>query len=401
MGLFKADGNDLPEPRVTLQLDNSCETPFRPGSNVFGQVFFDCPIPRQIRDVQVSIKASTLTKYIHYVKRGNHPYPIRCHDEANLYEMKQVLAQGITSEPERRYCWDFYLAFQHGEGTLLHPNPNKSPYEGLTGHKDFYASKAYQLPPSFLHWKNDDHLAQVQYLLKVEVTFDDSKILYSPPIKILTYVPSQEPHQEKMAESVFRINSYSSSRLTGTSKSGLSRWKDKLTSSSPSVKLSLKSSIPSSIVRGKAFPIYAKLDVEPLSDPSTFNIPSVHIKILLMELVPLVVYRSIKEESALDYPFENIECPHEEETVEEGKSIALNAVPPKVDVEQQPDRKSPSLEFPTTFEGRLPGNVTPNFATSNIVLWYKLRVRLQANVCGKEIEDNAEMKIVVLSDVTS
>ncbi|KAF2160371.1 hypothetical protein M409DRAFT_29219 [Zasmidium cellare ATCC 36951] len=404
MGLFRSDDPQHPEPRVTLQLDASCKTPFHPGSNVFGQVFFDSPAERRIRNVEVIIQGTTTTKYVIVVSRGEYRrLKIHYHDEATLRTINKVIAQGLTTEPEHRYTWDFSLAFTHGTAGLLHPNPAKSPYKAPSGHKEFYASSPYQLPPSFLHMKSDEHMGQVQYTLTVQVNFEDQKKPYSPPLKILTYVPSEEPFDQRLAESVFHINSYSSSRLAGSStKSGLARFKDKLASSSPTVKLSLKSTLPSSIVRGAAFPIEARLEVNPLSDPSVLSIPNVRIGISSIELVPLVIYRILRDrESANMLPLESVQCPPEQELVEEGQAVSLNAVPQEVFVEQQRDDKSEALGFPGSFGGRLPNHISPSFATTNIVLWWKLRVKLVANVGGKEFDDTAETRVMVISDVKS
>lgn len=400
MGLFKSDDASHPEPRVTLQLDPSCKSPFHPGSMVFGQVFFDSPIERQIRDVEVIIEGTTITKSVIIVSRGEYRrLKVHYYDEATLRTITEVIVPRHTASAEHRYAWDFSLAFSHGPASLLHPNPAKSPFKSFSGHKEFYASSPYQLPPSFLHMKNDDQMAQVQYTLRVQVNFEDQKTPYSPPIKILTYVPAQETHEQKAAESVFHINSYSSSRLAASSKSGIHRLKDKLSLHSPTVKLSLRSTLPTSIVRGASFPIHARLEVHPLSDPSALSIASVQIRVASVELIPLVIYRALRDPEVADLALAPLQCPPEQELVEEGKAEILNAVPQVLDVEQLRDTDGKALMFPGSFEGRLPGNVSPSFATTNMILWWKLRVKVVANVCGKEVEDTMETKVAVVSDI--
>lgn len=400
MGLFKSDDTIQPEPRVTLQLDPSCNSPFYPGAKVFGQVFFDSPIERQIRSVEVIIEGTTITKSVIIIRRGeNRRIKVHYCDEATLCTLTEVIAPRQTASPKCRCAWDFSLTFPLGPASLLHPNPAKCPYKGSLGHNAFYASSPYQLPPSFLHIKSDEQMAQVQYTLKVQVNFEDQKTPYSPPIKNLTYVPTQEAHEQKSAESVFHINSYSSSRLTGTPKSGLHRFKDKLSSKSPTVKLSLRSILPISIVRGASFPIKVKLAVHPLSDQSALGIPSVQVKIASVELVPLVIYRALRDPKAVDVALESFHCPQEQELVEEEKAIMLNAIPQVLDIEQQRDSDDKALIFPGSFEGRLPGNACPSFATTNMILWWKLRMKVVANLCGKEIEDTVETNVVMVSDV--
>ncbi|KAK4496712.1 hypothetical protein PRZ48_012695 [Zasmidium cellare] len=403
MGLFRSEDTQHPEPTVTLQLDPNCKSPFHPGSSAFGQVFFDSNIQREVDNIEVNIEGTTTTKYVLVVGNGEYRrVKIHYYDEATLRTINEVVVHGLTAEPGRRYSWNFCLTFPDGRAALLHPNPAKSPYKSTSGHKEFYASSPYQLPASFMHMKSHEHMAQVQYTLRVQVSFADQNKPCSPPPKILTYVPSEEPYEQKLVENAFHINSYSSSRLAGSSaKSGLAKFKEKLSSSSPTVKLSLKSTLPTSVVRGAAFPIHARLEVHPLSDPSVLNIPEVRIKIASIELAPLVIYRTLKDPKAIDMPMDNVQAPPEQELVEDGKAVVLNAVPQEILVAQQREDKSDVLVYSADFEARLPGDVTPSFATTNIILWWKLRVKLVADVCGKEFDDVAETKIVVITNLKS
>ncbi|KXS93563.1 hypothetical protein AC579_711 [Pseudocercospora musae] len=81
------------------------------------------------------------------------------------------------------------------------------------------------------------------------------------------------------------------------------------------------------------------------------------------------------------------------------EKILLNASPDiqNVQGEQRMAEKSSKLVFPATFQARIPSSVCPSFRTLNINRTYRLKMVLEADICGKNFEHKFELSVAVVT----
>jgi hypothetical protein len=84
-------------------------------------------------------------------------------------------------------------------------------------------------------------------------------------------------------------------------------------------------------------------------------------------------------------------------------TISLNTIPEAAIAGAQNGKINDQdcLSYRTTFEARIPDELSPSFETLNLVRNYCLKVDVEAELCGKNFEHKFEIPgVVILSDLT-
>ena len=230
----------------------------------------------------------------------------------------------------------------------------------------------------------------MEYNVEVAFQFDDHEEPYMMKLEPLNFMPKhRRPDPSPLAEFVNPPQKYSSSRLVGGEKSITHSFRDKFSSQTPSVKLVMKTTVPSHHITSGSFPIYACIEIDALSHPS-IDISSINIRIKSLKLCKFTFYRAIR------YRGISVRSREREETYED--LVPLNTVPESCRVVQQHsasgDRKF--LYFHATFEARIPGATCPSFQTFNINHNFRLEFKLEAEICEKKFEFKVDVPDVVV-----
>ena len=384
MGIFSRKPK-LPDPYISVTLDDQCRGACFPGTQVSGTVTLQSPVQRHITVAQASLSGHAKTHSYKTEGSGNNSSTIYFQDDATLFEVDQNLSHN-TIVPQDQICfWRFEFQFPHTSGLV-----GSTPYTGATATSGIYANDLHPLPPSFSLMRSAHEYAIVEYKVQASFQFDGEKepfVMDFAPLNLVPYNP--RPQQPSFAEFIKPAQQYSSSRLIGCEKSFKHSLRDKFSSQTPSVKVVMKTTVPPNLAPSGSFPIYACVEIDSFSDPA-IDVPVVNIKITSLKLCQYTFYRSIRSRGVSVHNREH-QATHEE-------LVPLNAVPEWCEVERREgtsgDRKY--VYFPASFEARIPGATCPSFQTFNINHNFQLEFKLEAEVCGKKFEFKVDVPNVVV-----
>lgn len=374
MGLFSRTPR-IPDPVITIYLDDHCRGACFPGSNVSGTITLESPAQRTIETVLTSFFGHAMTATIRHEGTGNNRRTIYYEDDAGLFFIEQPTCQSATVEQDIIYSWPFQFQFPHSSGGLEGP----SPYTGETATTGVYLSDSHPLPPSFGLRRSSHEYAIVEYKVQAHVKFSGEKDPFMADTEPLNFVPyNPRPQPSPFAEFVKEAQQYSSSRLIGEEKSFRHSFLDKFSSGTPSLNLVMKSTVSPRVTSSGSFPIYACIELDSFSD-SKIDVPLVNIKIKSLKLCRYTFYRSLRVRSSF-FRKEQQEI-HEE-------LVPLNTVPESLQVEGKygDTNGRKFVYFPASFEARIPGDACPSFQTFNINHNFQLEFELEAEVCEKKFE---------------
>ena len=391
MGIFSRKER-VPDPQVTISLDDFCRGPLLPGAQISGSVSIASPVPRPIRAVEAVFAGRATTHCVRHVNGPNNQRrAIRYHDEMELLRLSQKLLGDSSVDSINSPTCPFSFICPDYTNTSTGP----SPYTGGHTNPNAYEVSAHGLPPTCSHSHGDDHYAVVQYAVQVVVHFADTQDPFLSAPQPLVICPHQSGLQGSPAECVMLAEKYASSRLVGREKSFMGSFKDKFSSETPSVNVVLKARGPTIVSSGNSFPIQSCVELDALSMPS-IDVASVDIRIAEVKLVAVTFFRALKQSTY------GRGDRAEHEVVDEDK-ILLNASPSggvSVGKQEVQVEKNSKLVYPATFEARIPGSTCPSFRTFNINRTYRLKMKMEADVCGKTFDYKFEIDIVVEAGAT-
>ena len=384
MGIFSRKPK-LPDPYISIALDDHCRGACYPGTQVSGTVTLQSPVQRHIQVAQVSFSGHARTHSYKTEGSGNNSRTIYFQDDATLFQDDQNLAHNTTIPQDQAHSWRFEFQFPHTSGVV-----GSSPYDGETVISGIYTSDSHPLPPSFALMRSEHEYAIVEYKVQACFHFEDEKepfVIDLEPLNFLPYHPRPQP--PSFAEFIKPAQQYSSSRLIGSEKSFKHSLRDKFSSQTPSVNLIMKTTVPPHLTTSGSFPIYACVELDTFSDP-TIEIPLVNMTIKSLKLCQYTFYRSLR------YRGVSVRDREHQATYED--LVPLNAVPESLQVERR-DGNSGHRKFayfPASFEARIPGATCPSFHTFNINHNFQLEFKLEADICGKKFEFKVDVPNVVV-----
>lgn len=388
MGIFSRKER-VPDPQVTILLDDFCRGALLPGAQISGSVAIASPVPRPIHAVEVVFAGRASTHCTRHINGPNNQRRIiRYHDEVELLRLSQNLLGDSSVDPANSPTCPFSFICPDRTNTSTGP----SPYTGGYTNSNAYEVSSHGLPPTVSHSHGDDHYAVVQYAVQVVVHFADTQDPFLSAPQPLVICPRQSGPQGPLAECIMLAEKYASSRLVGQEKSFMGSFKDKFSSETPSVNIVLKARSPTIVSSGTSFPIQTCVELDALSMPS-IDVASVDIRIAEVKLVAVTFFRALKQAT-----YSGDRRP-EHEVVDEDK-ILLNASPGNIPVpkqEVQQEKSSMKLVYPASFEARIPGSTCPSFRTFNINRTYRLKMKMEADVCGKTFDYKFEIDLIVRS----
>jgi hypothetical protein len=379
-----------PPPCVSFFLDPHCQETFQPGSRISGTVRFTAQARCNIEYAELQFAGHSIT-HSHRQQRngpnGQNRRTIHYHDDALLFRYSQYLTKDMFLDEGMNNDWRFEFAFPYDTG-LVETNPFYT-----SSWASIFTTSTHTLPPSFAHALSSIHYATVEYNLQAVFQLEGEKephIIQLPdPLKLLPH--SQGPHQPRLVEFVKPSQPYSTSRLVGAEKSFGGSIKDKFSSGTPTVNVTLKASVPTLLDTAAAFPIYVCAEIDSPS-VDTVAIPAVIISITKLQLCQFTFFRAIRQ-SRWGTAFADSERVSHDENL-----VYLNAVPEHSTVEQKHgsngDRKF--WYYPASFETRVPGGTCPTFQTFNINHNFRTELTVSAEICGKKFEFKIDVPDVVI-----
>ena len=388
MGIFSRTPK-LPEPQVDRIDYPDSPAVYRPTSQVRGVITFQSPVQRQIKSAHVSFYGHCQTACTRSESTGSgnnsRSNTVYYEDDVDLFRQSHPLAEAFTSEPGQQSTWDYNFAFPR-----YSKNERGEVYRKDTACSPVYQVSPHELPPSFSFFTSTSTHAHVEYVLEAAIFFEDSEkpyIVKFAPLEYSPLPPEMPPdYQPSFAEYVKPPEKYASSRLTGGEKSFRNSFRDKFSSATPSMTVTMKASIVPFLSTATAFPLYICIELDNLSDPHAINIPSVNIRMKSLKIGQGTTWRAIRTHGTIH--------PEHEEFMD--SSISMNAVPDSRVVEVQLGPEKKQLVFPTSFEARIPSNVCASFRTVTINHAHRLKAVVEVEVAGKIFEhkfavDNLEI----------
>lgn len=372
MGLFSR-APKIPEPHVTRTLTIS-QIVYHPGSRVAGNLTLQCPTQRQIVRVEASFHGTASTHLWRSESSGSGDSRttrnIDYKDDADLFRHTQLLDKSFNAQPGQTFSWPFDFAFPF-ETT----NSRGEVYRKETACSPSYQVLPHDLPPSFDYELSHSTFARVKYNVEAILHFADAEEPMIVKFEDFNFspLPLAYPIQAPFVEHVRDVEKYASSRLTGREKSFRLSIRDKFSSATPSLDVSMKASVLPVVTTGSTFSLFVCAELSNLSDPYSISVPNVQLRIKSLKLRKTATFRAIRADGWSSWP--EMEETHNE-------SLILNALPEVRTAEMQVgDRKQ--LVFPAAFEARLPGDCAPCFSTVNINYSCGLKIVVEAEVCGR------------------
>ena len=382
---FLSRSERVPDPCVSIVLDGDCQGLFHPGNRVSGTIVLQSNVQRRLALAEVFFSGHALTHLTRRESSGDKSSTIHYKHDAELFCFDQRLSEDHTIFEDQQLSWRFQFSFPQ---TTKPSGP--SPYIRATASSDTYSNDEHSLPPSFTHQKAGTRYAKVEYSIDAHFHFEDCKDPYITHLALLDLVPHDRcPRPPPISEHTMPTQRYASSRLVGEDKSFKHSIRDRFSSNTPSVNLTMKASAPSFHVSGIAFPIYTCVEID-LSRSPAIAIPTMSIAVKSLQLCQITYYRALK--------YRGGSVRREVEQVDTD-FVTLNTLPEQIRVQQQQRNGSGDdilIVFPATFEARIPGDVCPSFRTYNINHNFTLLFEVEAEVCGRKFEHKVVVENLIV-----
>ncbi|EME44710.1 hypothetical protein DOTSEDRAFT_72241 [Dothistroma septosporum NZE10] len=391
----------LPDPVLSLHLDESCAPPFRPGSVISGHMVLSTSVNRAIRQAQLHFTGKSTTCQTAYETVGSHDAreerSIPYHHEVELFTQTQTFLEDskLSSKEPCTTHFDFSFPSRTSSDPLL-----SLPFTGGTTQSNTYRSAQHDLPHSLSYnpqprgigpkkyiKRNTAKSATIDYGLQVTVLFDDQAEPYRSDRQTFAFQPFCNPYRQHDIVTTLPMKLYASSRLICESKSLMRSLRDRMSKATPSVKVGGKITVQGHLTQLAVFPFHATVMVSELSG-SAIAIESVTMWVESVTLVAVTTYRALKVRADRDKS-----VPLEREAVDE-ECIGLEVLDEKRVVRDEGGEKG-RMVYDGVFAVRVP-SVSPSLKTFNIDRKYRLRVRIAAEMCGMVFEWKAEVGGAVL-----
>ena len=404
MGLFSYF-HQPPDPIVSFTLDS--RGTFRPGSAVSGSVLLQIPHdpkakvqpppPRQLNVASITFYGHAATANTRSESNGpnNGSRTIYYKDDVCLFRQSYTLASNLTLDERMPMECGFGFSFPYVSDNLPFDSPYRMRHNARGTYLEPSQAQQQPLPPSFsMGYGNDS--AIVEYTIELVCNFEGERepftVRLTTPMDFLPSPPSSSHPAPPLSEYSNELKRFSSSRLIGGEKSFANSFRDKFSSSTPAVDAMLKVTLPTTMVPGSSFPIYACLEV---SNPSVqgINLPVAEIRPKSLRCSQVVYYRALRD---------NREIPAESLEETRTSNVVLNAIPESQWIEPRnrnvnekgtAQQASQFWYYPATFEARLPSGTGLSLQTSNIDCEYVLELKIEAEILGKEFEFEQDVAV--------
>ena len=384
MGLFSRKPKE-PEPHATRTITTSQHT-YWPGSQITGTLTLECPTQRRVVRVEASFHGTCTTHLYRTESSGTgddkKSETINYYDEADLFRHVAVLEKDFVARPGQSFSWPFHFAFPYETSNI-----RGEVYRKETACSPLYQVSPHSLPPTFALDLSHSTYAHVEYNVEVIIYFEDAEEPFTVRFQQLNFspFPPQQPVQAPFLECVREVEKYASSRLVGQEKSFRHSIRDKFSSSTPSLNVTMKASVMPVITVGTTFSFFVCTELSNLSDPYAIDIREVRLRIKSLKLTKVTTHRAIRVDRGAQ--------PEREET--HSDSVLLNALPEARSVEPQVGVQK-QLICPAAFEARIPGDCCPIFSTVTIHYACKLKAIVEVEICGKVFEHKFEMQDLLI-----
>ncbi|USW54062.1 Putative arrestin-like protein [Septoria linicola] len=295
MGIFTRKER-IPEPYVSVSLDEHCRDPILPGTQVSGNLLISSPTQRAVRSAEAVFSGRVTTSCIRYVNgptvganNRRTRRKVRYYDEVEILRQSQTLVEGISLDPTNALTLPFSFTCPDHTNFLT----GASPYTAGYTNPEAYDTGAHALPPTLNHSHGSEHYAVVQYGVQLVVHFHDSQEPFLSAPQPIVICPRKTGLQGPLAEYITPAQKYSSSRLTGQQKSFMSSVKDKFSSETPSVNVVLKARTATVVPSGDSFVTQTCVEIDSFSTQG-IDIPVVEICISQLKLLPVTFFRALK-----------------------------------------------------------------------------------------------------------
>lgn len=372
------------DPHVTIQPDDACRGPFKPGSRITGTVTLQSATQRHLNHAEATFFGHAETLLSRIGSAGSNAFPLgrtnfstnetlKYRDDACLFRLTQQLSQTSLVEPNRPYSYKFEFTFPH-TATLIGP----SPYVGPTEFSGAYTSDRHLLPPSFERYFNSNHRAKVEYTVQATFHWTDTPNALTIQLPPLDFLPiSRQPDPSTFIEFVRSPESLSNSALRGKKFFRRSS-RDSVSFTSWGINIIMKASINSQVVKASCCRIHACVEVN-TAPQDRDSIRTVSLRVTSLKLREVTTFRGRLYSGGRA----------SDEYQETGdQTFALNAVPDHatVNAQSQKSEREDMIFFPATFEAMLPGAAQPSFRTFNINHSFYLKATVEAEIFGKKLE---------------
>lgn len=393
MGIFSRQPKP-PEAQVDRITDANTPLPYRPGSVVRGRITFRSPIQRRVQVAQASFYGHCQTACTRSESTGSGSSSTRntvyYKDDVDLFRLSQVFGQTFVAEAGQTYSWDYSFTFPK-----YSRNERGEVYRRDTACSPTYQVSPHDLPQSFKIHHYESRHAYVEYNVDAVFLFEDSAepfIVKFPDLPYSPYPPETPPgYQPPFLEYVKQPEKYTSSRLTGAEKSMRNSFRDRFSSETPSLDVTMKASIVPVLSVGTAFALFVCVELDHLSNPQAINIPSVTLRVKSLELGQITTWRAMRVRPASSAVPE-----HETHMVD---PLPLNTIPESRAVDLQLGQEKKQLIYPASFEARIPSNVFPGLRTVNINHAHRLRAVVEVTIAGKTFEHKFEVARIEMMPV--
>ncbi|ORY14468.1 hypothetical protein BCR34DRAFT_560510 [Clohesyomyces aquaticus] len=413
MGLFKSSKHVPQEPLPSLELHllDDPDRVFKPDETVAGHIVLTTPIPIKPQALEVTLwgKSETWIRTEHKSENSTTYYHYR--DHAPLFDVtSNVAPKGETFVPGQVYKFPFGFRVPAGTG-YERSGIYEKPQDGV------WTVGPHNLPPTFWHGARVDgpDNCSISYGVTVRLTppevvigKDNEPISCTAPIlfqPLNPYAHIQVPNLTRQDKSFSR----QSSVLAGQEPSTLGfrqRLHDRFSSATPKLDFTLGVELPDLLTTGSEFNFRTTFTVAQRSE-NVAHIPPITFKVVKLELLDFTFFRAPRDWQASN-TMSGSPSKYRDKTPRgkyraddqvnfEEKKTLLNAVPPsqvvelaEVEVPGEKKMTEQGLRCDAWFTGRVPGFTPPSFRSFAITRSYRVKVKVQVGVAGKEFECSAE-----------
>jgi len=411
MGIFsKSKKNTVPVPVINVNLNTPQDHVFKPNDTVSGHVTLSTPIPLNPQAIEASLwgHSSVWTRHTYHKSDKTTDDYYHYRDNVPLFNITFNVLTEKHLQPGQTYTFPFQFTFPEGTNTSR-----------VGGYKDNNDSRwtvhPHRLPPTFLCGDQVDYPDHAMITYGVtgrlvcpgvgagkkgdEPIEDIASVIFSPHNAHINQPLTIVPHTKPFA--------LASSALAGQEASSLGFRKkisDRFSSSTPKVDFELSIEIPDYLTSGTEFRFRSTFNILGKSD-NVVAVPAITFKVLKLELLDFTFLRAPRDLQAdfttMGYHYDKsppnqptgpyIEG-HEEYQLRENKTV-LNSLPESrvVQLEEvmgfgEKKGAEQARGCEVWFEARVPGHMSPSFASFAIKRSYSVRVKMGVEVAGKKFE---------------